>query len=144
MPGETSIPAVFFAVDVTGTPKGVRRGLLQVLSSPPCRALTAEQRDTAQLLLAEVLNNIVEHAYAGRAGDIRLWIGRSDREVLIRIEDEGCPMPGGAPPEGQLPAPEDLAEGGFGWHLIRSLSSHLRYERQGSTNRLSLVMELEQ
>lgn len=144
MPDEARVPAVFFSVDVQGTPDGVRKGLTQILSLPPCRALTPPQRDTAQLLLAEVLNNIVEHAYSGAAGAIRLWIGRSAREVLIRIEDEGCPMPGSDLPEGALPPPENLAEGGFGWHLIRSLSSHLRYERHGRTNRLHLAMALEQ
>lgn len=144
MSGETAVPAVFFAVDVTGTPDGVRAGLAQVLASPPCRALNGAQRDTAELLLAEVLNNIVEHAFAGCAGGIRLWIGRTDSDVLFRIEDDGGPMPGGLPPEGQPPTPGDLPEGGFGWHLIRRLSSQLRYERQGNTNRLHMVMALEQ
>ncbi len=93
-------------------------------------------------MLAEVLNNVAEHAY-GRAG----WAGGGGGVgrpggVRCRVTDRGHPMPGGEPPEGLLPAvqPHDLPEGGFGWFLIRELSRDLRYARIGGENVLSFVV----
>ena len=54
-------------------------------------------------------------------------------------------MPGGRPPAGRLPdgadcALVDLPEGGFGWHLIRTLTRDLAYVRSGGCNRLSFLL----
>jgi serine/threonine-protein kinase RsbW len=94
-----------------------------------------------QIVLAEVLNNIAEHAYAGLPHglvSVAIW---SDPEGLrCRVEDQGQPMPGGTLPPGDLPSLDvdtaDLPDGGFGWHMIRSLTADLTYARIGGTNRL--------
>ena len=93
-----------------------------------------------ELVLAEALNNVVEHAYAGRNGQIELTIQRSQSGLRCAIVDEGHPMPNGTLPTGNLDAAfssDSLPEGGFGWHLIRSLSHDLRYDRQKGRNHLS-------
>jgi serine/threonine-protein kinase RsbW len=53
-------------------------------------------------------------------------------------------MPGGKLPEGGLPevAPPDFPEGGFGWHLIRSLTADLTYARRAGQNRLSFLIPM--
>jgi serine/threonine-protein kinase RsbW len=53
-------------------------------------------------------------------------------------------MPGGELPQGCLPeaAPPDFPEGGFGWHLIRSLTADLTYARSAGQNRLSFLIPL--
>ena len=45
---------------------------------------------------------------------------------------------------GKLPdtALEDLPEGGFGWHLIHSLTNDLTYLRTGGCNRLRFLLPL--
>ena len=43
------------------------------------RSLSPDDRGTAEIVLAEVLNNIAEHAYARFPGQIRLSLSQADR-----------------------------------------------------------------
>jgi serine/threonine-protein kinase RsbW len=118
----------------------VRAGLVKILSLPLLADLSVDMRENVQLVLAEVLNNIVEHAYAGRDGVIRVRICREGGDLRCDFADDGRSMPSGLLPAGELPmvCPEaEAAEGGYGWALIRMLSSDLRYQRDGGENRLS-------
>lgn len=124
-------------------PQSVREGLRLALEAAPLADLSAEDRSTAEIVLAEVLNNVVEHAYAQHPGEIRLSLSVAADQLLCVIEDDGAPMPGGAPPAGHLPEAHLLPEGGFGWHLIRALSTGLDYRRIGTTNRLSFSLPAE-
>lgn len=100
-------------------------------------------RGDVAIALGEVLNNVAEHACAGLAGArVTLRGGLSGQELWVEICDPGRPFPGGGLPAGQavdLSLPVDaLPEGGFGWFLIRSLTSGLEYRRQNGLNRLTL------
>ncbi len=126
----------------------VRRALGRVMGrlSPE---FSEDDAGTVELTLAEVLNNIVEHAYATRQpGPVRLWLERRGGGLMCRIEDEGRPMPDLTLPEGRMQPVadriEDLAEGGWGWALIRNLTHDLAYVRAGRTNRLSFRIPLQQ
>lgn len=106
-----------------------------------------DTRDAAQIVLAEALNNIVEHAYAQSPGEIEVTLAVTERGVDCAIVDFGLPMPNGQLPNGRLPMHtqlEDLPEGGFGWHLIRTLSQDLNYRREGARNLLSFRIESKQ
>ena len=99
----------------------------------------------AELVLAEAMNNIIEHAYAGRGdGQVDLRITFDDGALAVSIEDTGAPMPGGEAPQGRAHDLdcdlEDLPEGGFGWFLIRQLSEDLAFSRIDGRNRLSFRM----
>lgn len=138
------VPPQAIRLRLEGTLTGVREGIDHVLALPPCAQLSVIQLGTLRVLLAEVLNNIVEHAYAGGAGPIRLTLAQGPAGLLVGVEDDGAPMPGGHVPQGRPPVPDHLPEGGFGWHMIRCLTSSLRYERCGGTNRLWLVVNPDQ
>jgi serine/threonine-protein kinase RsbW len=130
-------PAAVFVLCATD----VRGGLARVMAAPPLCHLDAGQQGMAELVLAEVLNNIAEHAYAGAAGGIDLSLRLTGGLVWCEVVDHGAPMPGGDPPAGVLPpvadvALDDLPEGGFGWHLIRRLTHGLTYARTGDRNHL--------
>lgn len=129
---------------MTSDPLSVREGLRLALQAPPLATLNPADRSTAEIVLAEVLNNVVEHAYAAAPGPIRLWLDQAPGRLCCRIEDEGAPMPEGRLPAGRLPEASELAEGGFGWHLIRSLALDLHYERSGGTNLLCFDLPAEQ
>ncbi|MFE3836822.1 ATP-binding protein [Pseudogemmobacter sonorensis] len=122
----------------------VREGLIQAFETPPLSRLGPEARAVAELVLAEVLNNIVEHAYRDGHGPIVLGFQRAADALNCRIVDFGERMPEGRLPEGQPPFPRDLAEGGYGWHLIRSLARDLRYEWVGEGNWLTFALPLDQ
>lgn len=112
------------------------RAALRTLCDGVLRALTEADRGTAQIVLAEALNNVVEHAYAGGGGRIALQVWIDPGCTRCVIADRGRAMVEGLPP-GNAPNPADLPEGGFGWFLIRSLASDLRYSRIGGVNELS-------
>lgn len=123
----------------------VRNGLKTLVTSPPLSCLAEDERGTAEVVLAEALNNIVEHAYAATSGVIEVRLATLSVGIACQITDSGAAMPGSVLPAGVLPdmanrSLEDLAEGGFGWFLIRSLTTDLCYRRDGPMNRLSFTL----
>lgn len=126
------------SVDLTipGTAIGVREALTFGLNAA-LGPLPQAERDTAQTVLAEVLNNIVEHAYAERQGDIVLELHVDPTGLVCHVTDHGAPMPDECLPSGRPPCPQDLPEGGYGWFLIRSLARDLTYRRVDGQNQLS-------
>ncbi|PTE23528.1 ATP-binding protein [Cereibacter changlensis JA139] len=116
-------------------PLAVRAALRRLLDAPPLDGLDEEARWRAELVLAEVLNNVVVHGQPRGRIVVRL---RLEGEALaFRISDQGLPLPGGRLPKGVLQAPDTLSEGGFGWPLIRALASDLEYRRAEGVNHLS-------
>ncbi|MDG4650291.1 ATP-binding protein [Roseibacterium sp. SDUM158017] len=98
--------------------------------------------EDAAIVLAEVLNNIEEHAYAGRGGQpVRLDLRVCEGAVHCVVEDLGLPLPDGALPGERMPpanpaTPESWPEGGFGWAIVRRLTRDLSYASEGGRNRL--------
>jgi serine/threonine-protein kinase RsbW len=140
-PGQPSGQRLVFQAD----PASVRLALTRMLGQPPLSDLTDDARGMAELVLAEVLNNVAEHAYGEAGGTVSVMLDPDPGGIRCLITDEGRAMPGGQLPEGRLPggpdlALEDLPEGGFGWHLIRALCVDLTYARAGGQNRLSFVL----
>nr|WP_255596787.1 ATP-binding protein [Cognatishimia sp. MH4019] len=102
---------------------------------------------TVELVLAETLNNIAEHAFPTQDDAliaVHLWA--SGDQFYVAVQDDGRAMPGLTLPKGRLPdhtvAREDLPEGGFGWFLIRSQTDRLEYRRDTSRNHLSYSIRL--
>lgn len=131
-------------ITIPGDPMAVREGLKALFNTIVLRSLPEDGRGTAEIVLAEALNNIVEHAYACHSGDIEVSLQLCANELVCRIIDTGLPMPDEQLPKGIL-APvdqtDDLLEGGFGWFLIRTLSRDLHYQRHGGRNFLSFRLE---
>lgn len=141
-------PVAPFALHLISNPYAVRNALAGVIEAIADLELLQEEISTVELVLAEVLNNITEHAYPAPdiGGPIRIE-GRVGPDGLhLLIEDEGAPMPGGRAPIGHRAVTDvplsDMPEGGFGWFLIRDLAKDVRYERKGQVNRLRLRVAL--
>jgi serine/threonine-protein kinase RsbW len=81
------------------------------------------------MVLAEVLNNIVEHGYPNpqKPGPIGVQCTLVGSGLDIALTDTGEPMPNGEPPIGNAPNTNvqfaDLPEGEFGWFLIKIKST---------------------
>lgn len=132
---------------IPSTPLAVRRAVCALFEDLIASQMSEEARNTAQLVLAEALNNIVEHAYAQGPGEIEVTIEWCPVGLNCRIMDAGIPMPGGDLPEGkpaQIVQGADLPEGGYGWHLIRTLCEDLKYRREGGRNLLSFRIAAQQ
>lgn len=128
----------------TADPTAVRAALARLLAAELVQNLAEDDRGTVELVLAEVLNNVAEHAYAGDSGPVEVGLCATPLGIACRIVDQGHAMPKGQLPDGTLPAfsPGNLPEGGFGWHLIRSLTADLTYARSAGQNRLSFLIPL--
>lgn len=125
---------------IIATAPAVRMALSDLFGSPGRLDLPDPLRESAQIVLAEALNNIVEHSYANGCGEIRLTLRSCPHGLACRISDRGLPMPKGDLPLGLNPMADrstDLPEGGFGWFLIRALARELGYHRKDGCNHLS-------
>lgn len=135
------------ALSDRGGPEAVRRLLARTMAHPILAGEGEATRGTVEIVLAEALNNIVEHAYRDGAGAFSLR-GRWYRGTLcLELRDEGRPLPDHRLPEGRPLDPAgdgDPPEGGFGWFLIRSLTIGLRYRRTAAGNSLVILLLPEQ
>lgn len=134
-----------FSHEFTAGDAATREVLQQVVGRLTVAGLAAEDIGTVELILAEALNNVVEHAYGYQPGPVRLSVELADASLRCQIADRGQPMPTGEAPDPPLPPiepPAPLPEGGFGWHIIRCLSRDLTYRRSGDWNTLSLSVPL--
>ena len=127
----------------------VRKALADTISGLRQLELPVEETGSVEIVLAEALNNVVEHAYADNpSGMINLQVSQASNGLCFLISDRGNPMPGDMPPLGQPHdlncAPSDLPEGGFGWFLIRDLAHDLQYTRQSGKNILSFRIAVNQ
>ncbi|WP_165937643.1 ATP-binding protein [Antarcticimicrobium sediminis] len=119
----------------------VRDGITTVMSQLRARGLADQHAGDVELALVEVVNNVVEHGYAGLGGGlIHIDAQLSATGLDLCVSDFGRPLPGGHVPPMQavdLDCPRAaLPEGGFGWSLIHQLTDVLRYERRGTRNTL--------
>lgn len=129
------------SVTMAADARAVRAALEGLLHAPLLAGLAADLRGTAELVLAEVLNNVVEHAYARYPGEIAVTIRLVAGDLHCTVTDRGVPMPQDRLPQGAPPALDgDLPEGGFGWNLIRTLTTNLRYRRIGTMNQLEFSL----
>lgn len=134
----TTFPATFEAV---------RAAIGTALRALSPLDFSEEEEGSVQLLLAEALNNVVEHSYAPHeSGKVTLILRHGRAGLLVEIRDLGKPMPNGRVPIGENPSegsePRVVAEGGFGWFLIRELARDLIYDRRDGENFLIFRMAI--
>jgi serine/threonine-protein kinase RsbW len=133
-----------FQISVQSSELAVREALAKLLTALHPLNLDVEESGTVELVLAEVLNNIVEHAYPVSAPDgpitIKCEVGQDG--LHFRITDKGKAMPDGTLPAGKRSQVDvdliDLPEGGFGWFLIQDLARDVTYTRVGCENLLHM------
>ena len=126
----------------------VRTALAELRSGLSHLPLGHDAGGAIELVLAEVLNNICEHAYQSTAGgriELSVWV---EGDMLVfQTADHGAPMPSGQLPEGRSVSLnrhlQELPEGGFGWNLIRQLTADLTYSRVQGRNQLTFRMRLD-
>lgn len=136
-----------FAYSFLATELNARSGIGSVVERLRTMGLPEARAEEVQIALAEAVNNVVEHAYAGTdPGDVNIRCNLDADQLWINIHDAGLPLPDDKLPVGKpvdLNVPHaDLPEGGFGWFLIRELTSDIHYERKSGNNQLSLRFEV--
>ncbi|MHA6344479.1 ATP-binding protein [Roseivivax sp. CAU 1761] len=155
-----------FRRDLSPDPFEVRGAVTALEAALAAAGSAGPAAGQAALVVAEALNNIVEHAFAeaaapagpqssagdlaGRglpAGRIGLRCSQLQGRMRVQLRDTGRAMPGLALPAGAAPdlaaAPDDLPEGGFGWFLIHALTADLGYRRRAGFNILEFTLDLD-
>ena len=146
--GRRHAPPLVFAGRIDATPQAVSAFLVTLRGDLRARNHPLAAAPSWELVLAELLNNVVEHACDGQPGHgVDFWLRFSAQGVAGRLADRGRPMPGLALPPGREPAlgvsTADLPEGGFGWNLIRRLCTRLDYRRTEGENRIDFILPAE-
>ena len=122
----------------------VREALKKILDGLGPLALDVEEAGTVELVMAEALNNIVEHAYppGDPKGPISITCIHAHDGLHLTVVARGRGMPDGQTPLGAAANVDvdlcDMPEGGFGWFLIKDLAKEVTYARVEPENRLSL------
>ncbi|MBA83549.1 MAG: ATPase [Rhodobacteraceae bacterium] len=136
-----------FDIRFDATEMGVRQTLTSLLSFLTEIGIGEMNRGTVEIVLAEALNNVVEHAYAETGqGSIELQCKSQVDRLDVAIMDQGPPVPvhvfaERSAPDTDVPL-DDLPEGGFGWLLIQNMTENLAYHRVGDTNCLRMAIPL--
>lgn len=127
------------SITFAATELAVRHAMATVRSALRFLSLSELAIGTVEIVLAEVTNNIVEHAYQNTGkGSISLRCCAGDDMLMFEITDTGQALP-----DHQLPKKkthdlsvglDGLPEGGFGWGLIRDMTSSLAYRRVSHQN----------
>lgn len=120
----------------------VRRAMKALSGELRSAGVPQLQRSYAEIVVAELLNNIVKHAqHRIEHGWFDLQFCWHKHALHFTCRDNGSAMPGGQPPTGIFPtlinAHADLPEGGWGWALIRALTTDLTYRRSEGINFVS-------
>jgi serine/threonine-protein kinase RsbW len=133
-PAQPDIHLVFPATEIS-----VRRALLSLRASLKALAVDDLTIGMVEIILAEVANNIFEHAYPLNVnGTVTLACTKAEQGLRFEVCDQGRTLPGGEIPskkEHDLEADRNqLPEGGFGWGLIRDMTTMLMYKRDRGRN----------
>ncbi|MCW8841815.1 MAG: ATP-binding protein [Rhodobacteraceae bacterium] len=134
-----------FSLRIPNRPKAVRRALVEICGRTDASGSGPDTVGRIEITLAEVLNNVVEHALRHEEeGEIHLTATRKNDGWHFDIRDGGVAMPGGIVPHPDLPGNncplENLPEGGFGWAIVNTLARDLHYRRRAGGNHLTFVI----
>ncbi len=98
-----------------------------------------------QVALDEILSNVVNYAYAGRAeSEIDLEFSFRRGVVMVTVIDNGPRFnPLEAPPPPTTLPLDERRPGGLGIAFIRSLTDEARYEWRNGRNALTIALHVE-
>ena len=140
--------AAEFELSFRGTPEQVRAALREIRAKLRGTLRSGDTAANAELVLAEVFNNIVEHALQGRdpaQSRISVICRRETGRLRFVVIDQGAAMPSHRVPDSDLPVPgganAEIAEGGYGWSLVHMLTEDVQYRRMGRQNWLSFLIK---
>ncbi|MFY0679024.1 MAG: ATP-binding protein [Thalassovita sp.] len=143
MPPDSQIHLHFISSELA-----VRQSLTRLMTQLRKTRLCEDDLGRVELMLAEVLNNVVEHAYgAGAYGPVDLTCDLFEDVLKLVVVDQGRDLPSDMFQPREFADPtqmsDDLPEGGWGWTLIQSLAKTISYTRQEDVNVLTLTLDVD-
>lgn len=118
----------------------VRREVSEVLEAT---AFDRETRNKIIVAVDEALANVVEHAYQGGTGTVRILFDVDAERLTVRIRDRGVPFDPGERLNSQLDIQKHIRDGlkgGLGLFLMRRIMDEVTYNQHGPDFVNELVM----
>lgn len=106
--------------------------------------ISMPQQMEIKLALDEAVTNVIQYAYPGTTGDIRIDIECENRELKITITDKGIafnPLEN-KEPDVTLPL-EERPIGGLGIFLVKQLMTDVSYQRSDRYNILKMTKDIQ-
>lgn len=88
--------------------------------------------------VVEAINNCIEHAYEGQAGNVTISAWEQDDRICIQVEDEGRMPESKDLPSDHAELPDPFSERGRGLAIMRAWMDELSVVREGSSNILRM------
>ena len=96
--------------------------------------VSEEITNGCELALHELLTNLVDHSYEADGSQLILVkVTCSQAWILLETRDTGAPMTLELD-QVRMPEPSELAEGGYGVAIIRTLMDEVKYGFENGTN----------
>lgn len=108
-----------------------------------CGISTPQQMEI-KLALDEAVTNVIQYAYPGTTGDIRIDIECDNRKLKITITDKGIPFNPLENKEPDITLPlEERPIGGLGIFLVKQLMADVSYQRSDGYNILTMTKDIQ-
>ena len=103
---------------------------------------SSEDIAKVRLAVEEVVVNVMNYAYpADTHGDVTVEASLYDTNLTFKIIDCGAPFDPTTLPDVDTTLPaRERAIGGLGIHLVRQIMDTIQYDRMGSLNVLTLII----
>jgi serine phosphatase RsbU (regulator of sigma subunit)/anti-sigma regulatory factor (Ser/Thr protein kinase) len=95
-----------------------------------------------ELAISEICTNIIQHAYAGKKGQIDGYITLLEDGIMLDFYDSGISFDPASVPEPRSD-PSHLPEGGYGLHIVRQIMDVVNYEQVEQGNHWHLEKYLQ-
>jgi serine/threonine-protein kinase RsbW len=137
----TAVGAREIRLTIPARPEFITLCRLALTGISHLRPLTDETLADLKLALTEACSNSVRHAYAGGDGTVEIRYELHADRLVIEVADDG----GGFDPASARAADLELAEGGLGIAIIRSIADDLEIGtgEAGRGSRLRFVKRLD-
>lgn len=106
--------------------------------------ISMPQQMEIKLALDEAVTNVIQYAYPGTTGDIRMDVVCENRQLKITITDKGIafnPLEN-KEPDVTLPL-EERPIGGLGIFLVKQLMTDVSYQRSDGYNILKMTKDIQ-
>lgn len=93
-----------------------------------------------QLAVDEAAMNVIEHAYEGKGGDLRIICWADEHDFCVMLQDQGRRFRVEDVPEPKLTGDLDAREsGGLGLHFMQQIMDVVDFNFDQNGNRLSMI-----
>lgn len=110
--------------------------------------LHVNERDSLliQLAITEIVNNIIEHGYGNKVGQVEISVHLANSLLEVAVTDDGMPIPheelNSLVTTALLEPTDEWPERGHGMAIVRRVMDDVRFSRMSGRNQVLLSKKL--